>query len=400
MPSSTRSPGCSSPAIRSTTCSGRFADGLGPAGPLRRTGGGAARPRARRVRGARRARGRSAPRWRPGTSAWRWTSTLLASSSPAPSRCGSTTSAPPRCPRRAGACSPSAGTGAALLVPLVTRAGVFGAVTLAARRPRAFDATDVEVAVEIARPLASAIEQHRLLDERRRRAEEMAALVRDEPAHHRAARPGLGARPDQPRGDRAHRQHGVRDRAPGRRRAPRARRRARLQDGCVAGAVHAGGRGHQRALRGERRGHPRQRHPDRSALGAPGHRRAGGHPRDALRAAQGRRQTASASSRPSPRGRPSSPPTTSACWRPSPSRRASPSTTPSSSSRASAGARDARAARGGPRGDGEPRRGAHGPVIMEQARSVLGVESCGIVRSIRGRGELTLVGQPGPPARS
>ena len=65
-----------------------------------------------------------------------------------------------------------------LLVPLVSREGVFGAVALGARRPRAFDASDVEIAVEITRPLAAAIEQHRLVDETRRRAEELAALVR------------------------------------------------------------------------------------------------------------------------------------------------------------------------------------------------------------------------------
>ena len=41
--------------------------------------------------------------------------------------------------------------------------GVFGSVTLAARQRSAFDDTDVEVAAELARPLASAIEQRRLL---------------------------------------------------------------------------------------------------------------------------------------------------------------------------------------------------------------------------------------------
>ena len=68
------------------------------------------------------------------------------------------------------------GYGSALLVPLVNRDGVFGSVTLAARQRSAFDDTDVEVAAELARPLASAIEQRRLLDESRRRAEELAAL--------------------------------------------------------------------------------------------------------------------------------------------------------------------------------------------------------------------------------
>jgi two-component system, NtrC family, sensor kinase len=68
------------------------------------------------------------------------------------------------------------GYSSALLVPLVSRDGVFGSVTLAARRRAAFDETDVEVTAELARPLASAIEQRRLLDESRRRAEELAAL--------------------------------------------------------------------------------------------------------------------------------------------------------------------------------------------------------------------------------
>jgi len=64
----------------------------------------------------------------------------------------------------------------ALLVPLVSGGGAFGAVTLASRRLSAFDDADVEVATDLARPLASAIEQRRLLDESRRRAEELAAL--------------------------------------------------------------------------------------------------------------------------------------------------------------------------------------------------------------------------------
>jgi two-component system, NtrC family, sensor kinase len=64
----------------------------------------------------------------------------------------------------------------ALLVPLLSRDGVFGAVTLAARRRAAFDDADVEVAAELARPLASAIEHRRLLEEGRRRTEELAAL--------------------------------------------------------------------------------------------------------------------------------------------------------------------------------------------------------------------------------
>ena len=68
------------------------------------------------------------------------------------------------------------GLHSALLVPLVSRGGVFGALTLAARQPGAFDDGDVEIAAELARPLASVIEHRRLLDESRQRAEELAAL--------------------------------------------------------------------------------------------------------------------------------------------------------------------------------------------------------------------------------
>ena len=65
---------------------------------------------------------------------------------------------------------------AALVVPLVTQGGVFGAVSLVAARHAAFDDGDAETTAELAQPLASAIEQRRLLDESRRRAEELAAL--------------------------------------------------------------------------------------------------------------------------------------------------------------------------------------------------------------------------------
>jgi PAS domain S-box-containing protein len=68
------------------------------------------------------------------------------------------------------------GLRSALLVPLVSGGGVFGAVTLTSRRPAAFDDTDLEVLAELARPLASALEHRRLLDESRRRNEELAAL--------------------------------------------------------------------------------------------------------------------------------------------------------------------------------------------------------------------------------
>jgi len=64
----------------------------------------------------------------------------------------------------------------AALVPLVSQGGVFGAVGLVSARTAAFDDDAVEVAEELAQPLASAIEQRRLLEESRRRADEMAAL--------------------------------------------------------------------------------------------------------------------------------------------------------------------------------------------------------------------------------
>ena len=63
----------------------------------------------------------------------------------------------------------------AVLVPLPSRERVFGAVTLGATRRAAFDDRDVESAAELVRPLASAIEQRRLVDESRRRAEELGA---------------------------------------------------------------------------------------------------------------------------------------------------------------------------------------------------------------------------------
>ncbi|MBI2216069.1 MAG: cofactor assembly of complex C subunit B [Candidatus Rokubacteria bacterium] len=63
-----------------------------------------------------------------------------------------------------------------LMVPLISRGGIIGAVILAGERPAAFDDEDAEVVAELARPLASAIEQRRLFEERHRRAEELEAL--------------------------------------------------------------------------------------------------------------------------------------------------------------------------------------------------------------------------------
>ena len=64
----------------------------------------------------------------------------------------------------------------AVVVPLLTQGGVFGAVSLVAAEPAAFDDEAMEGAAELAQPLASAIEQRRLLHESRRRADEVAAL--------------------------------------------------------------------------------------------------------------------------------------------------------------------------------------------------------------------------------
>jgi two-component system NtrC family sensor kinase len=64
----------------------------------------------------------------------------------------------------------------ALVVPLVSGRGTLGAVTLAARGPGAFDDTDADAVAELARPLASAVDQRRLFEESRQSAEELGAL--------------------------------------------------------------------------------------------------------------------------------------------------------------------------------------------------------------------------------
>ncbi len=65
---------------------------------------------------------------------------------------------------------------AVVFVPLVSGGQVLGAVVLATNRPRAFTAADVETIAEIGRPLALGIEQWRLAEESRRRTDELAAL--------------------------------------------------------------------------------------------------------------------------------------------------------------------------------------------------------------------------------
>ena len=64
---------------------------------------------------------------------------------------------------------------AVTFVPL-SSGTVFGAVALATTRPGALGDGDLEVVAELARPLALGIEQWRLAEESRRRAEELAAL--------------------------------------------------------------------------------------------------------------------------------------------------------------------------------------------------------------------------------
>jgi signal transduction histidine kinase len=65
---------------------------------------------------------------------------------------------------------------AVVFVPLVSGGQVLGAVVLAANRPRAFSDADIDTIAEISRPLALGIEQWRLAEESRRRGDELAAL--------------------------------------------------------------------------------------------------------------------------------------------------------------------------------------------------------------------------------
>jgi GAF domain-containing protein/nitrogen-specific signal transduction histidine kinase len=66
----------------------------------------------------------------------------------------------------------------AILVPLFSRGEVIGTLNAMHREPRAFSDADVEILMEVARPVASAIEHARLHAETARRAEELAALNR------------------------------------------------------------------------------------------------------------------------------------------------------------------------------------------------------------------------------
>jgi two-component system NtrC family sensor kinase len=84
--------------------------------------------------------------------------------------------AAPSVPPRSREIFAARGYRSALFAPLASRGRVFGAVTLVARSPRAFDAGDAEIVGELAGPLAFAVEQRRLLEDTRRRAEELAGL--------------------------------------------------------------------------------------------------------------------------------------------------------------------------------------------------------------------------------
>jgi signal transduction histidine kinase len=84
--------------------------------------------------------------------------------------------AAPTVPARSRAIFQTRGYRSALLVPLVVRDAVAAVVTLASRHPGAFDDADLEIATELSQPLAAAIEQRRLVEEERRHAEELAAL--------------------------------------------------------------------------------------------------------------------------------------------------------------------------------------------------------------------------------
>jgi len=66
----------------------------------------------------------------------------------------------------------------AVLAPLLSQGEVIGTLNVTHREPHAFTDTDVEILMEVARPLASAVEHARLHAESTRRAEELAALNR------------------------------------------------------------------------------------------------------------------------------------------------------------------------------------------------------------------------------
>jgi two-component system, NtrC family, sensor kinase len=86
--------------------------------------------------------------------------------------------ADPVVPETSRATLAASGYRSVLLVPLISRGGVIGAVVLASHHGAAFDAADMDVVSELARPLASSVEQRRLVDESRRRADDSARSER------------------------------------------------------------------------------------------------------------------------------------------------------------------------------------------------------------------------------
>ena len=70
------------------------------------------------------------------------------------------------------------GVRSAIVVPLFSQGEVIGTLNAVHHEPRAFTDVDVEVLMEVARPLASAVEHARLHAEIVQRAEELAALNR------------------------------------------------------------------------------------------------------------------------------------------------------------------------------------------------------------------------------
>ncbi len=84
----------------------------------------------------------------------------------------------PSVPSRSREILPARGYRSAVVVPLFSGNELSGTLNLCHHEPRAFDDEDVEVLLDVARPLAAAIDHRRLLNETRQRAEELGALYR------------------------------------------------------------------------------------------------------------------------------------------------------------------------------------------------------------------------------
>ena len=178
----------------------------------------------------------------------------------------------------------------AVLAPLLSQGEVIGTLNVTHREPHAFTDTDVEILMEVARPLASAVEHARLHAESARRAEELAALNRTSQL--------ITARLDLPSvletisrsvtslmGE-----HRLRHRAPEPRPDPdRARGGPRLPHSGVAEPLGPGRGGDHRPRGLVGPGGALRRPPRGPALRAAGPGREGRDPLDAERAAPGRR---------------------------------------------------------------------------------------------------------------